>query len=104
LQNIYIKVTFALENAPKRIVTFFWLDNEENREQILELQDYRTWKEAKVTWGGVNIDELDKNLQSKIVPWLYFAGEILDITGKTWGFNLQLSWTTGYVVGKSFFD
>jgi hypothetical protein len=40
-------------------------------------------------------------LQSKYVPGLYFAGEILDLTGKTWGFNLQLSWTTGFVVGKS---
>lgn len=101
LQNIFLKVTFTLEKSPKRVVTFFDLENEEHLEQILELQDYRTWKEAKVTGGGVNIDELDKNLQSKLVPWLYFAGEILDITGKTWGFNLQLSWTTGYVVGKS---
>jgi hypothetical protein len=83
LQNIYIKLTFSGEVIPKRIQTFFGLDNEENREQILELQDYRTWKEAKVTGGGVNLDELDKNLQSKYVPGLYFAGEILDLTGKT---------------------
>ncbi len=102
LQNIFIKLTFSGEIIPKRIHTFFDLENEENFKQILELQDYRTWKEAKVTGWWVSIDELDKNLQSKLIPWLYFAGEILDLTGKTWGFNLQLSWTTGFVVGKSF--
>ncbi|NDK07757.1 aminoacetone oxidase family FAD-binding enzyme [Candidatus Gracilibacteria bacterium] len=98
--NIILKFIFNLENTPKRIVKFFDL-NTENCEINLELQDCRTWKEAKVTGGGVKIDELTNNLESKIVPGLYFAGEILDITGKTGGFNLQFAWTSGHIVGKN---
>jgi predicted flavoprotein YhiN len=49
------------------------------------------------------VDELDKNFQSKIVPGLYMIGEVIDITGKTGGFNLQSAWSEGYIVGKSFF-
>lgn len=98
--NIILKFIFNLENTPKRIVKFFDL-NTENCEINLELQDCRTWKEAKVTWWWVKIDELTNNLESKIVPWLYFAGEILDITGKTWWFNLQFAWTSWHIVGKN---
>jgi predicted Rossmann fold flavoprotein len=101
LKNIFIKLTFDLENSPKRVVSFFGLDNEENLSKILELQDYRTWKEAKVTGGWVSLDELTNNLESKFVTGLYFAWEILDITGKTWGFNLQFAWTSANVVGKN---
>lgn len=99
-ENISLKLTFYLEKTPKRIVQFFCLD-EENNSIVLELQDYRTWKEAKVTGWGIKIDELTNKLESKLIPGLYFAWEILDITGKTWGFNLQFAWTSGYMVGKS---
>lgn len=100
-ENIYLKLSFPdMENIPKRIIKFLEI-SPDNQEILLELQDYRTWKEAKVTGGWVKIDELTNHLESKFIPWLYFAGEILDITGKTGGFNLQFSWTTGYVVGKS---
>ncbi len=58
--------------------------------------------EEFVTAGGVNLDEVDhKTMQSKIVPGLYFAGEILDIDGFTGGFNLQAAWATGYLAGRS---
>lgn len=96
-ENISLKLTFNLEKTPKRIIKFFDL-SEENLETILELQDYRTWKEAKVTWWWVKLDELTNNLESKLVPGLYFAWEILDITGKTWWFNLQFAWTSWHIV------
>lgn len=99
-ENITLKLTFNLEKTPKRVLAFFEL-NEENIEIFLELQDYRTWKEAKVTWWWISIDELTNALESKLIPWLYFAGEILDITGKTWWFNLQFSWTSWHIVGKN---
>ncbi len=99
-ENIFLKLTFNLEKTPKRIIKFFDL-SEENLEILLELQDFRTWKEAKVTSGWINIDELTNNLESKIVPWLYFAWEILDITGKTGWYNLQFAWTSWHIVGKS---
>jgi predicted Rossmann fold flavoprotein len=61
----------------------------------------KPWDEF-VTAGGVSLDEVNSStLESKIVPWLYFAGEILDVDGVTGGFNLQACWSAGYVVGKS---
>lgn len=100
-ENIYLKLSFEnIDILPKRIVKFFDI-TENNNEVVLELQDYRTWKEAKVTGWGIKIDELTNHLESKKMEWLYFAWEVLDITGKTGGFNLQLSWTSWYVVGKN---
>lgn len=49
--------------------------------------------------GGIKLDEVDKNLESKIVKGLYFAGEILDIDGLCGGFNLQACFSTGFVAG-----
>jgi predicted Rossmann fold flavoprotein len=58
------------------------------------------FKEEFVTCGGINLKEIDfKTMESKLVPNLYFAGEILDIDGITGGFNFQSAWTTGYLAG-----
>ncbi|AKG20832.1 NAD(P)/FAD-dependent oxidoreductase [Calothrix sp. 336/3] len=58
------------------------------------------FKEEFVTCGGVNLKEVNfKTMESKLVPGLYFAGEILDIDGVTGGFNFQSAWTTGYLAG-----
>ncbi len=60
-----------------------------------------TFKEEFVTAGGVSLDEVDPaTMQSRIVPGLYFAGEVLDIDGITGGFNFQAAWTTGSIAGK----
>ncbi len=60
-----------------------------------------TFKEEFVTAGGVSLEEVDPNtLQSRMVPGLYFAGEVLDIDGITGGFNFQAAWTTGYLAGR----
>jgi predicted flavoprotein YhiN len=53
-----------------------------------------------VTAGGVNTDEIDpKTLESKIVPGLFFCGEVLDIDGDSGGYNLQFAWSSGRVAG-----
>lgn len=60
------------------------------------------FEEAMVTRGGVSVDEVNpKTMESKIVRKLYFAGEILDIDGRTGGYNLQAAFSTGYVAGSS---
>ncbi|WP_138497844.1 NAD(P)/FAD-dependent oxidoreductase [Nostoc sp. PA-18-2419] len=60
------------------------------------------FKEEFVTCGGVNLKELNfKTMESKLVPGLYFAGEVLDIDGVTGGFNFQSAWTTAYLAGNS---
>lgn len=59
-------------------------------------------KEEFVTCGGVKLREVDfKTMQSRIVPGLYFAGELLDIDGITGGFNFQAAWTTGWIAGNA---
>ncbi len=58
--------------------------------------------EAIITSGGVKVSEIDpKTMQSKLVPGLYFAGEIIDCDAYTGGFNLQIAWSTAYAAGQS---
>lgn len=57
-------------------------------------------KEEFVTCGGVALREVDfRRMESKLVPGLHFAGEVLDIDGVTGGFNFQAAWTTGRIAG-----
>jgi predicted Rossmann fold flavoprotein len=61
-----------------------------------------THKEEFVTCGGIELKEVNfKKMESKLIPGLFFAGEILDIDGVTGGFNFQNAWTTGYIAGTS---
>ena len=56
--------------------------------------------EAIITSGGIKVSEIDpKTMQSKKVPGLYFAGEIIDCDAYTGGFNLQIAWATAYAAG-----
>ena len=55
-----------------------------------------------VTCGGVKLSEVNfKTMESRIVPHLYFAGELLDIDGITGGFNFQAAWSTGWIAGRA---
>lgn len=59
-----------------------------------------TFREEFVTCGGVSLDDVNiRTMESKRVPGLYFAGEVLDIDAITGGYNLQNAWTTGFVAG-----
>lgn len=59
-------------------------------------------KDEFVTCGGVRLKEVHfKNMQSRVVSNLYFAGELLDIDAVTGGFNLQAAWTTGFLAGEA---
>ena len=62
-------------------------------------EGYRT---AEVTLGGVDTNELSsKDMQSKKVPGLYFAGEVMDVSGWLGGFNFQWAWASGVAVGQA---
>jgi predicted Rossmann fold flavoprotein len=68
----------------------------------LAVRGKTTYKEEFVTCGGVSLDKIDlKTMQSRCVPGLYFAGEVLDIDGITGGFNFQAAWTTGFLAGRA---
>lgn len=80
------------------------------REKIITLlQDWRfqvtgtnPWSAAQVTAGGIDVRDVNpQTMESKIVPGLYFAGEILDVDGDCGGYNLQWAWSSGYVAGES---
>lgn len=61
-----------------------------------------TFKEEFVTCGGVSLNEVDlSTMQSKLVPGLYFAGEVLNVDGVTGGFNFQHAWSTGFLAAAS---
>lgn len=58
--------------------------------------------EAIVTAGGVSTKEINPGtMESKLIPGLYFTGEVIDVDGYTGGFNLQIAWSTGVLAGKS---
>lgn len=59
------------------------------------------FKEAQICLGGVDCFEIDENMQSRIVPSLYFCGEILNLHGDCGGYNLQLAWSTGAIAGMA---
>ena len=60
-----------------------------------------TFKEEFVTCGGVALEEIDlKTMESKKLPGLFFAGEVLDIDGVTGGFNFQAAWTGGWLAAN----
>ena len=68
----------------------------------LEITGKRPVSEAIITSGGVKVSEVDpKTMESKRVPGLYFAGEILDCDAYTGGFNLQIAWATAYAAGSA---
>ena len=77
-----------------KIVTFLTND-------IYTVRGKSTYKDEFVTCGGISLDSIDFNtMQSKVVPNLYFAGEVIDVDGITGGFNFQAAWTTGFIAAK----
>lgn len=69
---------------------------------VYNMKGKTTFKEEFVTSGGVNLKEIDfKTMQSKLMPNLYFCGEVLDIDGITGGFNFQNAWSTAFVAASS---
>lgn len=60
------------------------------------------FSEAIVTAGGVDVKQIDpRTMESKLIPGLYFAGELMDVDALTGGYNLQIAYSTGYLAGVS---
>jgi predicted Rossmann fold flavoprotein len=67
-----------------------------------EIEGQTTYKEEFVTAGGVALNEVNfKNMESRRIPGVHFAGEVLDIDGVTGGFNFQNAWTTSWIAGSA---
>ena len=88
-----------------------WADiNKKQLEKLIEVligdvynsKGKTTFKQEFVSCGGVKLKEVNfKTMESKIVPKLYFAGEVLDIDALTGGFNFQNAWTTAWIAAQS---
>jgi predicted Rossmann fold flavoprotein len=66
----------------------------------LTVTKLRPIEEAIITAGGVALKEVNPDtMESRLVPGLFFAGEVLDLDGPTGGFNLTAAWATGYLAG-----
>lgn len=72
------------------------------KEWKFEIEGYVGYERCVVTAGGVSLEELTpKTLESKLIPGLHFAGEVLDLDADTGGYNLQIAFSTGFLAGIS---
>ena len=108
LPNSMIPVILSMAEIPEE--TKVHSITREQREQLRRLfkafpigiSGTRPVDEAIITSGGVSVREIDpRTMESKLVPGLYFAGEVLDLDALTGGFNLQIAWSTGATAGSS---
>ena len=68
----------------------------------LQVKGKTTFKEEFVTAGGVDLKEINfKTMESKLLPNLYLAGEVLNIDAITGGFNFQNAWTGGFIISEA---
>ena len=103
-----IPVIIELSNIPPNIKT-----NQVTREMRhklvniikefkISIDGFRPIEEAVITSGGVKTSEINpKTMQSKLMPSVYFAGEVIDVDAYTGGYNLQIAFSTGYLAGMS---
>lgn len=72
------------------------------KRQPIPVSGTRGFAKAEVTAGGVALGEVDsRTMQSKLVPGLFFAGEVLDLDGPIGGYNFQAAFSTGYLAGAN---
>ncbi len=68
----------------------------------MKIEGFRGYNEAIITKGGVSVKEINPStMESKLIPGIFFAGEVLDLDALTGGFNLQIAWSTSYTAGVS---
>lgn len=95
-----LQIDFDLTGTSKKVIQYFKLV-EGDTVRDFRIKALRSLQEAKVSVWGILLRDIDQFFQSKKISWLYFIGESLDITGKTWGYNLQWAWTSGFCTAKS---
>ena len=101
---------FLLQEAGIALTTK-WADLKSPEQQLLiqsltrttlTIKGKTTFKEEFVTCGGIELSEIEAStMESKLVPGLYFAGEMMDVDGITGGFNFQHAWTSGWIAAQA---
>jgi predicted Rossmann fold flavoprotein len=94
-------------NDPEKTVNQLTKDERMNLIKIvkgfpLKFKSFRPIEEAIVTSGGISTREINPStMESRIIPNLYFIGEVIDVDALTGGYNLQIAYSTGYLAGMS---
>ena len=69
---------------------------------MIPVKGSRSWMNSQVTAGGICLKDINPaTMESKLLPGLFFAGEVVDVDGDCGGFNLQWAWSSGYIAGES---
>ncbi|MEI3588579.1 MAG: aminoacetone oxidase family FAD-binding enzyme [Lachnospiraceae bacterium] len=103
LMSVFLKIagikptTPAVEIPEDKINTFYELC----RCFRLHITESNPYENAQVSAGGIAVTEVTEDMESKLCPGLYFAGEILDVDGRCGGYNLQWAWSSGFIAGCS---
>jgi len=71
------------------------------RQWKLHVTGSNPYDNAQVCAGGVDVTEVTADMESKLMPGVYFAGELLDVDGKCGGYNLQWAWCSGYLAAMA---
>lgn len=98
-----IKININSEDITKRLLSFLWFHKNILKEYRIttDIINIGWLDEAKVCWWWVGTTNLNESFECKNMPWLYFIWECLDVTGKTWWFNLQRCWTSWSICAES---
>ncbi len=97
-KNLKLKLTIPSSQMTKRLFTCLKAPKKlKNYTMTLTPKSLRSRDEAKVMSGGILFEEINEHFELKKVPWIFVLGEALNITGETWGFNLQWCRTSAFL-------
>jgi predicted Rossmann fold flavoprotein len=96
-----LKVSPDIKLCDMKNKTIELIANSFNKYEVTPIKSLG-YDRAEATKGGVSLDKVSsQTMQSKLVPGLYFIGEVLDVTGQLGGFNFQWAWSSAYAAAKS---
>lgn len=103
LMNLFIRLAGLKPSDPvctipaERLMKVY----ESCRNLTVHVTGSNSFESAQVCAGGIPLTEITENLESKLVPGIFFAGELLDVDGRCGGYNLQWAWCSGYLAGMA---
>ncbi len=92
-----LKPKEAIETADKSGIMAVY---ELCRSWRLHINGSNSYDSAQVCAGGVDTAQVTSRMESKLIPGLFFAGELLDVDGRCGGYNLHWAWCSGYIAGR----
>lgn len=97
-----VRLSISAKEITKRLLSFLWFRENRLKEYTVTTNIIKArWiNEAKVCWWWVLTKNLNDNFECRNIPWLFFIWECIDVTWKTWGYNLQRCRTSWAVCGN----